>query len=189
MTTGEGLASPAPTIIALPHVTGSPTPAVLRDTSAGTSYYPVRLVFRLYTQLQGSICTSEPRQTSIRVSPDFAMAMHSSPDFGSATLRSLGSPPCCLHVLSPKHSTARFRYACAFQHQTRKVLRLSSPCFKTGRPARSAQADYTAPNSKSPRRTLPHPQSHALAQGSLPSFHLSFTLLVRYRSPPLFCLR
>ena len=42
----------------------------------------VRLVFRPYTQLRRSICTSESLRTSIRVSPDFILAGHSSPSFG-----------------------------------------------------------------------------------------------------------
>ena len=42
----------------------------------------VRLVFRPYTQLRRSICTSESLRTSIRVSPDFILARHSSPSFG-----------------------------------------------------------------------------------------------------------
>ena len=33
------------------------TPAVRRNTSGGTSYYLVRLVFRPYTQIKQTICT------------------------------------------------------------------------------------------------------------------------------------
>ena len=43
----------------------------------------VRLVFRPYTQIWRSICTSEPLRTSTRVSPGFALPRHSSPSFGS----------------------------------------------------------------------------------------------------------
>lgn len=43
----------------------------------------VRLVFRPYTQVRRSICTSESLRTSIRVSPDFILPRHSSPSFGS----------------------------------------------------------------------------------------------------------
>ena len=46
----------------------------------------VRLVFRPYTQLRRSICTSESLRSSIRVSPDFNLARHSSPSFGSQHL-------------------------------------------------------------------------------------------------------
>ena len=43
----------------------------------------VRLVFRPYTQIKRTICTSVSLQTSIRVSPDFILFRHSSPSFGS----------------------------------------------------------------------------------------------------------
>ena len=43
----------------------------------------VRLVFRPYTQVKRSICTSEPLRTSTRVSSGFILLKHSSPSFGS----------------------------------------------------------------------------------------------------------
>src|SRR6056300_1048422 len=43
----------------------------------------VRLVFRPYTQVRRSICTSESLRASTRVSPGFALLRHSSPSFGS----------------------------------------------------------------------------------------------------------
>ena len=46
----------------------------------------VRLVFRPYTQIWRSICTSESLRSSIRVSPDFDLFTHSSPSFGSQHL-------------------------------------------------------------------------------------------------------
>jgi hypothetical protein len=48
----------------------------------------VRLVFRPYTQLKRSICTSEALQTSTRVSPGFVLAGHRSPSFGSQRVSS-----------------------------------------------------------------------------------------------------
>ena len=42
----------------------------------------VRLVFRPYTQVRRSICTSESLRSSIRVSSDFDLLEHSSPSFG-----------------------------------------------------------------------------------------------------------
>ncbi len=54
----------------------------------------VRLVFRPYTQLRRSICTSESLRSSIRVSPDFNLARHSSPSFGSQRVRSCCSARC-----------------------------------------------------------------------------------------------
>ena len=43
----------------------------------------VRLVFRPYTQVRTSICTSECLRTSTRVSPGLILLRHSSPSFGS----------------------------------------------------------------------------------------------------------
>ena len=48
----------------------------------------VRLVFRPYTQVWRSICTSEPLRASTRVSPGFTLLRHSSPSFGSQHIRS-----------------------------------------------------------------------------------------------------
>ena len=48
----------------------------------------VRLVFRPYTQVSRTICTSVSLWTSIRVSPDFILLMHSSPSFGSYQISS-----------------------------------------------------------------------------------------------------
>ena len=53
----------------------------------------VRLVFRPYTQLRRSICTSESLRTSTRVSSGFILARHSSPSFGSQHVCSRYSPP------------------------------------------------------------------------------------------------
>ena len=43
----------------------------------------VRLVFRPYTQIRRTICTSVSLRASTRVSPGFALLRHSSPSFGS----------------------------------------------------------------------------------------------------------
>src|ERR1700742_2629367 len=48
----------------------------------------VRLVFRPYTQVMQSICTSELLQTSTRVSSGFVLPRHSSPSFGYQHVRS-----------------------------------------------------------------------------------------------------
>ena len=43
----------------------------------------VRLVFRPYTQIRRTICTSVSLRASTRVSPGFTLFRHSSPSFGS----------------------------------------------------------------------------------------------------------
>lgn len=61
-------------------------PAILRETSEGTSYQIVRLCFQPYTQLGRTICTLVSLRASIRVSPDFTLFTHRSPSFGSQQL-------------------------------------------------------------------------------------------------------
>ena len=105
----------------------------------------VRLVFRPYTQLRRSICTSESLRTSTRVSSGFILARHSSPSFGSQHVCSWYSPPAMGHA-SPEPAPRRDRpSACkkrAFtliaplglvRPMTRTHVGLLGPCFKTGR--------------------------------------------------------
>ena len=61
----------------------------------------VRLVFRPYTQIWRSICTSESLRASTRVSPGFALITHSSPSFGSQHKNSYSD-------LGPKPMTGRW---------------------------------------------------------------------------------
>ena len=52
----------------------------------------VRLVFRPYTQIRRSICTSESLRASTRVSSGFTLFRHSSPSFGSQHACSTADP-------------------------------------------------------------------------------------------------
>jgi len=52
----------------------------------------IRLVFRPYTQVWRSICTSEPLRASIRVSSDFTLLKYSSSSFGSQQTGSYSDP-------------------------------------------------------------------------------------------------
>ncbi|GFQ94946.1 uncharacterized protein TNCT_497841 [Trichonephila clavata] len=70
--------------------------AILRETSEGTSYQVVRLVFRPYTRVGRSICTSEPLRTSSRVSSAFVLPENSSPPIGSL-------PSCSRSVPTSRH--------------------------------------------------------------------------------------
>ena len=113
----------------------------------------VRLVFRPYTQLRRSICTSESLRSSTRVSPGFDLARHRSPSFGSQRVRS--------GFVRPTKSRHRTPWGCArsirdgisprgtligaesftfitprefsFDSTTCAHVRLLGPCFKTGR--------------------------------------------------------
>lgn len=104
----------------------------------------VRLVFRPYAQLRRSICTSESLQSSIRVSPDFNLARHSSPSFGSQHLCSAYSQQCevdwksrdCTLRIIPRADELLFAFTAPLglvNPMTRIHVRLLGPCFETGR--------------------------------------------------------
>jgi hypothetical protein len=111
----------------------------------------VRLVFRRYTQLLRSMCTSESLRTSTRVSSGFVLARHSSPSFGSQRVRSRCAAP-TKRTRRPRsaplprverilrHPLARaslsLRLWVSLHPMTRAHVRLLGPCFKTGRTGR-----------------------------------------------------
>ncbi len=100
----------------------------------------VRLVFRPYTQIWRSICTSEPLRASTRVSSGFTLFRHSSPSFGSQQI-------CSYSDLSHKNDfrpvdgaplkdptlSLSLRIWGLKHPNTRIYVRLLGPCFKTGR--------------------------------------------------------
>ena len=98
----------------------------------------VRLVFRPYTQVLRSICTSEPLRASTRVSSGFALLRNSSPSFGSQHTRSTARPSenirlgrrCSPQGRSQLSLSLRAR---VFHPNTREHVTLLGPCFKTGR--------------------------------------------------------
>ena len=97
----------------------------------------VRLVFRPYTQIRRSICTSESLRASTRVSSGFTLFRHSSPSFGSQHTRSASNPSVnfrvgrrCPRKRSQLSLSLRTR---VFHPNTRRHVRLLGPCFKTGR--------------------------------------------------------
>jgi hypothetical protein len=99
----------------------------------------VRLVFRPYTQIRRSICTSESLRASTRVSSGFALFRHSSPSFGSQHACSTADPSqevwsgrrCSPHKGGSQPSLSL--RAWVFHPNTRRHVRLLGPCFKTGR--------------------------------------------------------
>ena len=106
----------------------------------------VRLVFRPYTQIWRSICTSESLRASTKVSPGFTLFRHSSPSFGSQHICSYSnlSPGGSWSVDSARTITAPsyhrhlsalyFHCAFGFPHpNTCTHVILLGPCFKTGR--------------------------------------------------------
>lgn len=121
----------------------------------------VRLVFRPYTQVRRTICTSVSLRASTRVSSGFAPLRHSSPSFGSRQVCSHSNPSQKIWVgrrCSPQGDPAN-QLPCAYEFTrslTRTHVRLLGPCFKTGRMG-NPQAD--AGSSQMPkhaeRRELP----------------------------------
>ena len=105
----------------------------------------VRLVFRPYTQVRRTICTSVSLRASTRVSSGFAPLRHSSPSFGSRQACSHSNPSQKIKV--GRRCTRKgiphisFLAPYGFNHPlTRTHVRLLGPCFKTGRMG-SPQAD------------------------------------------------
>ena len=70
----------------------------------------VRLVFRPYTQIRRTICTSVSLRASIRVSPDFPLFKYSSPSFGSQHVCSYSNLPKVRSVDSAKMSLNKSSY-------------------------------------------------------------------------------
>ena len=115
----------------------------------------VRLVFRPYTHVRRTICTSVSLRTSTKVSPGFILHKHSSPSFGS-------QHTCSSEECSPGGSqTADHATKCMIQSislrtrvynsNTRTYVRLLGPCFKTGRMKPFRQR----PGGKATTRNLP----------------------------------
>lgn len=99
----------------------------------------VRLVFRPYTQVRRTICTSVSLRASTRVSSGFASLRHSSPSFGSRQACSNSNPSQKIGVgqrCSPPRGfpLVSFLAPSGFSHpSTCTHVRLLGPCFKTGR--------------------------------------------------------
>ena len=120
----------------------------------------VRLVFRPYTHIRRSICTSESLRASTRVSSGFTLCRHSSPSFGSQPTSSTSDQSehtrwhfsrVVMHFFSflffslkrKKRKRKRnyyiiINYSLSFRQRvyhskTRLLVALLGPCFKTGR--------------------------------------------------------
>ena len=126
----------------------------------------VRLVFRPYTQVLRSICTSETLRASTRVSSGFALLRNSSPSFGSQHTRSTARPSenirlgrrCSPQGRSQLSLSLRAR---VFHPNTREHVTLLGPCFKTGRlkplcqhPAKA----FLTPHRRIRREAITHPK-------------------------------
>ena len=148
----------------------------------------VRLVFRPYTQIWRSICTSESLRASTRVSPGFTLLRHSSPSFGSQQKssysnlirkcdRSMVRRPAKAgsHLRLKMNPSLSLRVRVCHPN-TRFHARLLGPCFKTGclRPFRQDRLLYetsvgrtAVPMSLTPRRAT---FSRVVSRASNPSW-------------------
>src|ERR1700733_772513 len=98
----------------------------------------VRLVFRPYSHVGRTICTSVSLQASTRVSPGFAMHTNRSPSFGShhECCRSSASEEAPAGGASPLGGFPPLPFVPPRglrRPGTRIHVRLLGPCFKTGR--------------------------------------------------------
>ena len=83
----------------------------------------VRLVFRPYTQIRRTICTSVSLRASTRVSPGFTLFRHSSPSFGSQHIcsysdQAINRGRSVLPPLSQGFTPSHFHSASGFATQT-----------------------------------------------------------------------
>ena len=96
----------------------------------------VRLVFRPYTQVRRTICTSVSMRASTRVSSGFALLRHSSPSFGSQQACSLANTSPKLRVGGWGSALSTFQVTFTsgiWVPKIRMHVGLLGPCFKTGR--------------------------------------------------------
>src|ERR1700742_3211875 len=130
----------------------SPFRAASQPPSSNRSM--VRLVFRPYTQVLRSICTSEPLRASTRVSSGFALLRNSSPSFGSQRTRSTARPSVNFR-LGRRCPREGYRLSLSlrvrvFHPNTREHVALLGPCFKTGRLKPLRQHPRLAPDPSVP---------------------------------------
>ena len=129
----------------------------------------VRLVFRPYTQVGRSICTSESLRTSTRVSSGFVLLRHSSPSFGSQRARSCsaslttqtrragGAPSAVGGGIPPEHvrDGPRFHFAFGFRTTQRLARMLDSLVRVSRRVGWRAYRFATDPVPAGPPRSVP----------------------------------
>jgi hypothetical protein len=144
----------------------------------------VRLVFRPYAKVRRSICTSESRRASTRVSSGFALPWHRSPSFGSQRVRSDSVPPTKRRARvgvarggrGRANATPRDHARCGVGTllslslrrgvawlpgpTTRAQVRLLGPCFKTGREGSRSTSPPTRGRFEQDGRLAPTRHTH-----------------------------
>ena len=94
----------------------------------------VRLVFRPYTHVWRTICTSVSLRTSTRISPGFILHKHSSPSFGSQ--HTCSGEECIIRRITncqwcPEGTTDRF--LCAQEFATRRLAHMLDSLVRVSR--------------------------------------------------------
>src|ERR1700742_4282349 len=133
-----------------------PSPFRAASQPPSSNHSMVRLVFRPYTQVLRSICTSEPLRASTRVSSGFALLRNSSPSFGSQHTRSTARPSENIRLgrRCPRGSRLSLSFRARVLHpNTREHVALLGPCFKTGRLEPLRQHPRREPDSSVPAGT------------------------------------
>ncbi|CAL9143975.1 unnamed protein product, partial [Musa hybrid cultivar] len=96
----------------------------------------VRLVFRPYTQVRRTICTSVSLRASTRVSSGFASLRHSSPSFGSRHACSNSNPSQKIGVgrrCNPSRGFPPLASLCLPGFRTRRLARMSDSLVRVSR--------------------------------------------------------
>ena len=146
----------------------------------------VRLVFRPFTHIRRSICTSKSLRASTRVSSGFTLCTQSSPSFGSHHVCSNSVRIDIQRVDAAGQKTlAPFTFIThlGFCHpNTRIHVRLLGPCFKTGhrkpfrqhpeRPTDGRASHATASNAHCPERQMYTSEQHGQPPTSLRAWSL-----------------
>ncbi|CAL9140703.1 unnamed protein product, partial [Musa hybrid cultivar] len=96
----------------------------------------VRLVFRPYTQVRRTICTSVSLRASTRVSSGFASLRHSSPSFGSRHACSNSNPSQKIGSAggaTPREGSRPLASLCLPGFRTRRLARMSDSLVRVSR--------------------------------------------------------
>ena len=152
----------------------------------------VRLVFRPYTQIRRSICTSESLRASTRVSPGFTLFGHSSPSFGSQQAHSHSNPTTSGADRSMMRGQARarsqfgathFRFHSAQGFATRRLARMLHSLVRVSR--RVGWDRLGASDLSAHRDCAATPTSHSAGNASSP--HRSDAVVAAIRPCGLRC--
>ena len=130
--------------------------------------------------MRRSICTSEPRRASTRVSSGFTLFEHSSPSYGSHRARSdrNGAESATVRRRCATYTVILVSFTsveplCYDLPRTRAHVRLLGPCFKTGpmRPESSASLSLYVeggqPRIRDESERLARPSTRATLQASI----------------------